>query len=71
VQQTQANAAELLNREEQADLERVIAGRSIEATAAATEAYLAGRVAGLCREGALELASDAARVVEVQGGGIR
>lgn len=62
---------ELLDRDERADLDRVIAGRSVEATAAANEAYLAGRIAGLCREGALELASDAARMMDARGGFLR
>lgn len=66
-----ANELELLGREERGDLERVIAGRSAEVTAAATEAYLAGRVAGLCREGALELAADAARMADAQSGATR
>lgn len=68
MRETPANEPELLGREEQADLDRVIAGRSAEVTTAATEAYLAGRVAGLCREGALELASDAARAADAPAG---
>lgn len=67
MRQPRVNEVELLDREEQADLECAIAGRSADATTAATEAYLAGRVAGLCREGALELASDAARMADVRG----
>ena len=50
---------ELLSEEERADLDGVIAGLSSEARVAAEEAYVSGRVAGLCREGALELAADA------------
>jgi len=52
------DVAELLSDEEQADLERVIVGLPIAVRAAAEVAYVEGRVAGLCREGALELAAD-------------
>ena len=50
--------AELLSDDERAELDGVIAGLSLEARVAAAEAYVSGRVAGLCREGALELAAD-------------
>jgi len=53
--------SDLLSDDERAELDGVIAGLSPEARAAAEEAYVSGRVAGLCREGALELASDVAR----------
>ena len=52
---------ELLSEEERFDLGRVIAGRSLAVREAAEAAYIEGRVAGLCREGALELALDVAR----------
>ncbi|MBT5775429.1 MAG: hypothetical protein HOH95_13765 [Dehalococcoidia bacterium] len=54
-------AVELLSEDERADLDGVIVGLSSEVRAAAEQAYIEGRVAGLCREGALELASDVAR----------
>ena len=66
---------ELLTDDERADLERVTAGVVASlppdtneelagpCEAAAWEAYVSGRVAGLCREGALELASAAAHEV--------
>jgi len=54
-------AVELLSEDERVDLDTVIAGLSAEVRAAAEAAYVGGRVAGLCREGALELASDIAR----------
>jgi hypothetical protein len=68
---------ELLTDDERADLERVTAGvvallpdtteeLAGPCEAAAMEAYVSGRVAGLCREGALELASEAAREVMVE-----
>jgi len=65
------NGLELLDPAERADLDRVIGGRSAVSTAAAVDAYVSGRVAGLCREGALELAADAARVADGQAGGVR
>jgi hypothetical protein len=63
---------DLLTDDERADLDRVSAGVIAQLApdtneelarpceAAAREAYVSGRVAGLCREGALELASAAA-----------
>ena len=53
------SANDLLSDDERADLDGVTAGSSPEARAVAEEAYVQGRVAGLCREGALELAADA------------
>lgn len=49
---------ELLSLEERRDLEGVIAGLPPGVREAAEAAYVEGRVAGLCREGALELAAD-------------
>ena len=58
---TTSSDLDLLTLEERADLERLTAGRPAVARSAAAEAYVSGRVAGLCREGALELAADAIR----------
>lgn len=52
------SVVELLSEDERVDLERVSAGRSLAVREAAEAAYIEGRVAGLCREGALELAAD-------------
>jgi hypothetical protein len=66
---------ELLTDDERADLDRVTAGvvallapatteeLAGPCEASAMEAYVSGRVAGLCREEALELTSEAAHEV--------
>lgn len=53
--------AELLTDDERSDLDGVITGLSADVRASVEQTYIEGRVAGLCREGALELAADAAR----------
>jgi hypothetical protein len=55
------DSAELLTDDERADLDAVVVGLPVAARASVEHAYIEGRVAGLCREGALELAADAAR----------
>jgi len=55
------DSVEPLTDDERADLDAVVVGLALDARASVELVYVEGRVAGLCREGALELAAEAAR----------
>ncbi len=53
------DTTDLLDEDERAEVARAIAGAAAHRTAELTEVYVQARVAGLCREGAIEHLRDA------------